>query len=268
MSSDAHKDTKEFVLTGGALDGMGGSRRRRGATTRRKQKGGEVLQDAPAMAAAALKQLGPNAIQKGGDNSGALMQLSASESVVGPMNTARLESEYRTIAATALGKLGPNSIQRGGDLTSGVIQLRASEAPTLPGAPSPVGVVSGVAVEQPAPVGGARVVLKAPKRKTRIALKAKKLRGGSESVEKGNMPPGAQLMGGFTRKIRKIQLRVKGVTNRLKKAKNAKKQAMLAPIGAIRTKLESAGVIKKGSKAPEQMMRNMYADLLITKKGL
>lgn len=267
MSSSPHNETKEFVVTGGALDGMNGSRRRRGATTRRKQKGGDIMQDAPAMAAAALKQLGPAAIQKGGDNSGALMQLDASKIIGGPMNTARLEADYRVIAANALGKLGPNSIQRGGDLTSGVIQLRASEAPTLPGAPAPLGVVSGVAVEQPAPVGGARVVLKAPKRKTRIALKAKKLRGGSESVEKGNTPPG-QLLGGFTRKIRKIHLRVKGVTSRLKKAKKAKKQAMAAPIGAIRAKLEAAGVIKKGSKAPEQMMRNMYADLLITKKGL
>jgi hypothetical protein len=28
------------------------------------------------------------------------------------------------------------------------------------------------------------------------------------------------------------------------------------------------GVIKKGSKAPDSMLRTMYADLLITKKGL
>ena len=58
------------------------------------------------------------------------------------------------------------------------------------------------------------------------------------------------------------------MTARLKRAKKAKKQAMNAPISQVRTKLESAGVIKKSSKAPETMLRTMYADLLITKKGL
>jgi hypothetical protein len=61
---------------------------------------------------------------------------------------------------------------------------------------------------------------------------------------------------------------VKGVTSRLNKAKKAKKQAHTAPLPTIRAALEKAGIIKKGSKAPEPMLRNMYADLLITKKGL
>jgi hypothetical protein len=74
--------------------------------------------------------------------------------------------------------------------------------------------------------------------------------------------------GSHTRKARKIHIRVKGVTSRLAKAKKAKKQAMAAPIGEVRSRLEKAGIIKKGSKAPESMMRTMYADLLITKKGL
>jgi len=63
-------------------------------------------------------------------------------------------------------------------------------------------------------------------------------------------------------------LRVKGVTARIAKAKKAKRTAMTAPISEVRAKLEAAKVIKKGSKAPEAMLRTMYADLLITKKGL
>ena len=141
-------------------------------------------------------------------------------------------------------------------MTSGVIQLRSSEAPTLPGSPPAVGVVSGISPEQPAPVGGGRIVLAPPKRKTRIALKAKKANAPSHA---GGAP---------TRKARKIHLRVKGVTSRLAKAKKAKKMAMAAPISEVKTRLESAGVIKKTSKAPEPMLRTMYADLLITKKGL
>jgi hypothetical protein len=43
---------------------------------------------------------------------------------------------------------------------------------------------------------------------------------------------------------------------------------MTAPITDVKARLEAAGVVKKGSKAPESMMRTMYADLLITKKGL
>ena len=67
---------------------------------------------------------------------------------------------------------------------------------------------------------------------------------------------------------RKIHIRSRGVTSRLLKAKAAAKQAATAPIGEIKGKLEASKIIKKGSKAPEAMLRNMYADLLITKKGL
>ena len=126
-------------------------------------------------------------------------------------------------------------------------------------------MISGVDPSQPAPVGGARVVLLPHKRRTRVALKAKKHHGGSESSA-GNIPPGPAI--GGTRKARKIHLRVKGVTSRLLKAKKAKKAAATASISDIRHKLEAAGIVKKGSKAPEAMLRNMYADLLITKKGL
>jgi hypothetical protein len=234
----------------------------------------------------ALMQLGasqPRGGQRGGDNSGGLMQLAAqSINMGGPMNTQQFANQFRAQVASVLNNpnnFGPERIQqlggkkqKGGDLTSGVIQLRSSEAPTMPGAPAPVGVIDGVKPEQPAPVGGARLVLAPPKRKTRIALKAKKMRGGSESAVQdageADIAPSKPLFGGATRKARKIQMRVRGVTSRLAKAKKAKKTAMNAPIGEVRIRLEKAGVIKRGSKAPEPMLRNMYADLLITKKGL
>jgi hypothetical protein len=73
---------------------------------------------------------------------------------------------------------------------------------------------------------------------------------------------------GITKKARKIHLRVKGVTARLNKAKKAKKTADSTPLSILKLRLEKAGIIKKGSKAPESMLRTMYTDLLITKKGL
>ncbi len=244
---------KEVKLTGGALAGVTSGGRRRRTSTRKNR-------------------------QEGGDNSGALMQLapvSAATNAGLPQPTADgIETAFRAQVGDILKtQFGPDKIQqfggrkraqRGGDMIAGTIQKSANYAPTTPGNPPPAAVVSGINPSQPAPVaGGARVVLAPPKRKTRIALKAKK--GGSASGMDDKPPmPG----GGHTRKARKIHLRVKGVTSRLAKAKKARKTAMNAPLSTVRSRLESAGVIKKGSKAPEPMLRNMYADLLITKKGL
>lgn len=244
---------KEVKLTGGALAGVTAGGRRRRQTTRKNR-------------------------QEGGDNSGALMQLAPVSAATGqglPQPTADgIETAFRAQVGDIMKtQFGPDKIQqfggrkrgqRGGDGIAGTIQKSANYAPTTPGNPTPAAVVSGINPSQPAPIaGGSRVVLAPPKRKTRIALKAKK--GGSTSGLDDKPPmPG----GGHTRKARKIHLRVKGVTSRLAKAKKARKTAMNAPLTTVRSRLESAGVIKKGSKAPEPMLRNMYADLLITKKGL
>jgi hypothetical protein len=291
---------REFKLSGAALKKSRASASRSNKTRKNRQEGGAdsgallqlAAQSAPAgsvdagaqshfsAAAAAtsnaMRSLGPNAIQRGGDNSGALMQLATNPHMGGPINSQKLANEFgasvREVLATQLGPAKAQQFggrkQHGGDGIAGTIQKQANFAPTSPGAPAPVPVISGVSPSGPAPVGGARrLVLAPPKRRTRIALKAKKMRGGSESAN--NIPPPPTIpLGGGTRKARKIHLRVKGVTSRLAKAKKAKKQAMSCPIGEVRSKLEAAKVIKKGSKAPEAMLRNMYADLLITKKGL
>jgi hypothetical protein len=244
---------KEIKLSGGALAGVTSGGRRRRSTTRKNR-------------------------QEGGDNSGALMQLapvSAATNAGIPQPTAEgIETAFRSQVGDILKtQFGPEKIQQfggrkraqhGGDGIAGTIQKSANYAPTTPGNPPPAATVSGINPSQPAPIsGGARVVLAPPKRKTRIALKAKK--GGSTAMMNDKPPmPG----GGHTRKARKIHLRVKGVTSRLAKAKKARKTAMNAPLSTVKSRLEAAGVIKKGSKAPEPMLRNMYADLLITKKGL
>jgi hypothetical protein len=293
-------DVKEVKVTGGALAKPRG---RRTSTRKNRQEGGDnsgALMQLTAQSTGSnsamgaqnmakqfqqqvgqiLKGLGPNsaALQTGGDNSGALLQVATNPHMGGPIDTQDFANQFRNQVGKILdSNFGPDKAQqfggkkmRGGDGIAGTIQLSANKAvpPVLPGSPEPVGTISGIKPEQPAPVGGGRLVLAPPKRKTRIALKAKKYRGGSESslMDRNNVPP--MPGGAHTRKARKIHLRVKGVTARLAKAKKAKKQAMAAPIGEVRSRLEGAGVIKKGSKAPESMLRNMYADLLITKKGL
>jgi len=287
-------NVKEFKITGGALAKP--RSRRTNNTRKNRQNGGDnsgaelqlVAQQVPNVSGQSYgkefteqvkdvlaNNFGPSKIQQGGDNSGALMQLAQVPQMGGPVNTQQFAKEFHSAVGDALTHFGPDKAQqfggkkyqRGGDGIAGTIQLSANRAvpPTLPGVPEPTPVVSGINPSQPSPVGGGLKLLP-PKRKTRIALKAKKYRGGSESImgDKNNVPP----IAGGTRKARKIHLRVKGVTARLAKAKKAKKVAMAAPISEVRSKLEAASVIKKGSKAPESMLRNMYADLLITKKGL
>jgi hypothetical protein len=283
---------KEFTVTGGALKKPN---MRRGTRKNRKQDGGDNTGALMQLSADRVPQMpsnvsgsilsnvqkimasnfGPGKIQQmGGDNTGGLQQVALTpEGTPGPMNTQAFQRAFQAEVGSALQKFGPDSSalqsggkkQKGGDGIAGTIQLRANQAvpPVIPGSPQPVPVISGESPEGPAPVGGARIFLKAPKRKTRIALKEKKSQKGGTCSATGCMAGGSH-----TRKARKIHLRVKGVTSRLAKAKKAKRQAMAASIGEVKTRLEKAGIIKKDSKAPESMLRTMYADLLITKKGL
>jgi len=150
----------------------------------------------------------------------------------------------------ALSNFGINK-QTGGN-TGAVVNLSSTRVQQQ--IPDAVPVVSGISPSQPASVGGGIVL--SPKRKSRISLKPKK----------GSHAPSSTSP--TTHKVRKIHLGVKGVTARLVRAKKVKKESMTLPISQVRTALEKVGVIKKSSKAPESMLRTMYADLLITKKGL
>ncbi|NDH69474.1 MAG: hypothetical protein EBY22_16585 [Gammaproteobacteria bacterium] len=239
--SDAKE--REFKLTGGAARSINPSAYRRCRT--RKQYGGDI--------------------------SGPLLQLAGQSAAAGYVapDTQNLASQYASATAAAMSQFGPGK-QQGGNTGATVNLSSTRSTPLAPGAPAPEPIVSGIAVSQPAPFqGGSRLVLTAPKRKSRIALRAKKLKGGSDaSLALIPSVGGAKGIKGITKKSRKIHLRVKGVTARLNKAKKAKKTADATPLSTLKLRLEKAGIIKKGSKAPEPMLRTMYTDLLITKKGL
>jgi hypothetical protein len=202
-----------------------------------------------------------NRKQNGGNSSEASMQVNTQSNITRHVDSS-VGVNTQGISRVLQNNFGPEKVQQfGGNKQSGgnngaTVNLSSTRAPITPGQ-SVTPVVSGISPSGPAPVGGG--ITLAPKRKNRISLKAKK--GGSSSV------PVIPAIGG-TRKARKINLGVRGVTARLVSAKKAKKQAMSTPIKEVKSKLESAGVIKKTSKAPENMLRTMYADLLITKKGL
>ena len=240
-------EEREFKLTGGALKSRGARRRSR---TRK--------------------------LHKGGDNSGALMQVAGQSegSTYSSPGTQQLTGQLSSAAQGALASsFGPDKIaswgspqgspQSGGGSTGATVQMASSRS--IPGTTDPVGVTSGINPSQPGPwQAGGKLLLSPRTRTSRIALGLHKglKKGGSDATMLLGLPVGG------ARKSRKIHLRVKGVTARLNKAKKAKKMADAAPLSVIKLRLEKAGIVKKGSKAPESMLRTMYTDLLITKKGL
>ena len=158
--------------------------------------------------------------------------------------------------------------KEGGGMSPGTpVQLAASHLPSpAPGSmppAAPVGIDTP-AVQSAAPVkiGGAgppvRVVLAAAKKKKgKVVLAAAKA-----------VAPLAHAHA-KTKKIkvaRKVRVSMSGLSRKINKAKDIRKKATGDSIEEIKKSLEKAGLIKKESKAPETMLRQMYADFMMLKK--
>lgn len=161
-----------------------------------------------------------------------------------------------THAAGAYGQTaqGVTPLSSSGTLTSQII-------PPVQMSMDPVGSAGSVALAQTPMAGGAvpaqRVELKAPRHKTRVALRApRKLR---ELISTG---------GAKTHKVRKIGMSLKKISKKLKKAHKTAKKAAVMSIDTIKDTLVKAGLLKGGSKAPETLLRKMYADLKTANQGL
>jgi hypothetical protein len=68
-----------------------------------------------------------------------------------------------------------------------------------------------------------------------------------------------------TRKARRIKLNLSNLTHRFTRAKKVKDDTEKKPIESVREYLIQKGVIQGKSKAPEKMLRSMYADFLLLK---
>lgn len=157
-------------------------------------------------------------------------------------------------AASKTYKIG----KEGGGVSPGTItQLVASQVQG-PATQQPVGVNSGL-TKTGAPVGGAapvKVVLTAAKKK-----KGKVVLAAAKTV--------APLAHGKTRKVkvaRKVRVSMSGLSRKIDKAKIIRQKATGDSIEDVKKELEKAGLIKKESKAPETMLRQMYADFMMLKK--
>ena len=181
-------------------------------------------------------------------------------------------------AAATYGGAAPGSKRRsrkqggGGSTSPGTItQLRADHVPGIAVVPV-VGVDSaltqaaapitggGAATGEGAATGGAvvkreqtpgpavKVVLEAPKKKPVI------------------LQPKAVPAQRKTRRIsRSIRVSVSGLGKRLNLAKTIRKDAGSLGIADVKKALQKAGLVKADTKAPESILRQMYADYMMLK---
>ena len=170
--------------------------------------------------------------------------------------------------------------QKGG---AAPVQVTRSDAPAftpLPApavvkpysAPVPQAVPVAVPAPAPAPInqdGGrkdVKVILDKSNNKTRKLILAPK------KVIK--LPPGPNGLVNVPKKhpaktqkvARRIRVSVAGLNKRVNRAKTIKKESQVMPIEKLKKELETAGLIKAGSKAPETILRQMYTDFQVLKQ--
>jgi len=139
-----------------------------------------------------------------------------------------------------------------------LVQLDASRVPGNPAAAvEPVGVDSpltavGAALQtagkKDTPV---KVVLAAAKKKPSVVLAAAKPKTESK-----------------TRKVsrsKKVRVTISNLGKKITKAKEIRKAATDTSIEDIKKALQKAALIKAGSKAPDAMLRQLYADFMMLK---
>ena len=146
-------------------------------------------------------------------------------------------------------------VKHGGASPAALIQIEADRAPTLPNAPQPKGIeTTGLKVypEGPAPVsGGARpkVVLELKKKEQTRQLPKLKLEA-----------PKKRPTTTTTKKARKIRVSLTNLNKRMTRHKKIQKEAKAVPIEQIKKSLVDAKLIKQETKAPDNILRQIYAD--------
>lgn len=171
-------------------------------------------------------------------------------------------------------KVGVITKEGGGATSPGtIVQMSASQTPSVPGAPEPVGATSAL-TDKGSPMeclkGGGKaagathtptvkVVLAAPKKKRgKVILAAAKPAAPAAATH--------PLKPTQTRKAaRKVRVSMKSLSKKIHKAKTIRKAATDTTIEQVKKELQKAGLIKADSKAPDTILRQMYADFLTLK---
>jgi hypothetical protein len=149
----------------------------------------------------------------------------------------------------------------GGATSTGTItQLQTSRVTpgTEVAGPAPVGVDSALTARGAPVTGGAahpvKVVLAAAKKKSTLILKAAKAVKATAAAK--------------TRKVsraKKVRVTISSLSKKIHQAKDIRKKAADSTIAEVRKALEKAGLVKEDSKAPDTMLRQLYADYMTLK---
>jgi hypothetical protein len=223
---------KQLTVTGNAAESFlnkGGSRRRRRSSANKTQRN-----EVPVVGK-----------QQGGTSPGTIVQIQANRAPDAPALGPDAVSQAKASNSSALAKTTTNSTSA------------SSSAP----APS---ISPQVAAAASAQGGGkekktVKVILAGGKKKdTKVILsptKVKKLPGAPQQVDKAK-----------TRKVaKKIRVSLHGLNKRVTRANHIRKEATKQPIADVKKTLITAKLIKETSKAPEDILRKMYADYMMLK---
>lgn len=166
-------------------------------------------------------------------------------------------------------KIPANATTGGGATSPGTLQqLAASHIPgnnsskavgaTAPmtAALAPVGKVAPAAANDPVvpAVGGAKVTLvKSRKAPRRVMLAAAATKASSNAPSK-------------RKTAKKLKMNLSGLSKRLRNAKTIRSGAAKKSITEIKKALVDAKLVKDDTKAPEDILRNMYTDYMTLKK--
>jgi RNA-splicing ligase RtcB len=112
------------------------------------------------------------------------------------------------------------------------------------------------AQEPATPAEPQKVVLKPPKQQ-RVRLQPKVLPTTNAATSKAALNQ--------TRKARRIKLTMANLSHRFTRAKKVKEHTEKESVDSVRDYLVKKGVIQAKSKAPEKMLRSMYADFMLLK---
>lgn len=155
----------------------------------------------------------------------------------------------------------PKVEKEGGGTSPGTLtQLAASHTPPVKPVAPVVGLNSAL-TQKGAPLQTAgskahmpmKVVLAAAKKKGKVLLAAAKPVVHVEKTRK-------------SKAARKVRVSMTGLSRKIKAAKTIRQKASKDTIDDIKKALVKAALIKSDSKAPEQMLRQMYADYMMLKK--
>lgn len=155
--------------------------------------------------------------------------------------------------------------QRGGTSPGTLVQLNTTRSPDSSMANvKPIETTGLKSTLAPAQGGGnkeVKVVLAPKKKKTAKVVLAGPKKKALQSI--ANAVASASTK---TRKVaKKIRMSISSLSNRMTRAHKIRKESKEMPIDKIKDALKNARLIKETTKAPDSILRQMYADYLLLK---